>query len=150
MSAAETFWEPPNSEDEDDPEAPPVPEGEIREWEGRNGLRLPASLAEAMRVQNGGRVRGTDLMIESLGGFSVLDDEQWDEHFSPGNQEEEEFEGVDRSKLLSIGDCWGCGVVLDYRRGPDPKVLTMHHNLGGILRDEACGFFDEFIEGLRR
>ena len=57
---------------------------------------------------------------------------------------------MDRSKFVMIGDCWGCGVVLDYRQGPEPKVVLMHYNLGGVLRDQACGTFDTFIQGLRR
>jgi hypothetical protein len=57
---------------------------------------------------------------------------------------------MDRSRLVLIGDCCGCGVILDYRRGSQPNVLVMHHNLGGVLRDEGCGTFDEFIEALRR
>jgi hypothetical protein len=151
MSANESFWEPQLSpDDEYDPYCPPTTETKVREWESRHELHLSSSLAEALTVHDGGRVRGTDLVIDSLEGFSVLDDGQWDDHFSPGNQEEEEFEGVDRSKLVLIGECCGCGVVLDYRRGPEPNVLVMHHNLGGVLRDEGCGTFDEFITGLRR
>jgi hypothetical protein len=155
VAAAESFWEPQASPgDEYDPErhpySPPATGAQVRAWEELHGLRLPASLAEALTVHDGGRVRGTDLEIEPLGGFSVLDDGQWDGHFSPGNQEGEEFEGVDRDKLVLIGECWGCGVVLDCRRGPEPNVLAMHHNLGGVLRDEGCGTFDEFLQGLRR
>ena len=145
MSAAESFWEP-----GDDSDSPPISKAKIQEWEKEQGLRLPFCLANALTVNNGGQVRGTDLVIEPLENFSVLDDEQWDQHLSPDNQEEEEFKGVDRSKLVLIGDCWGCGVVLDYRQGAEPKVLAMHDNLGGVLRDEGSGTLDEFIEGLRR
>jgi hypothetical protein len=155
VSDTESFWEPQPSpggghDPDRHPYRPPAPDARVRGWEERNGLRLPASLAEALTVHDGGRVRGTDLEIESMGGFSVLDDGGWDGHFSPGNQEGGEFEGVDRGKLVLIGECWGCGVVLDYRRGPESNVLAMHHNLGGVLRDEGCGTFDEFLRGLRR
>ena len=144
MSAAELFWEP-----GDDSDSPPISKAKIQEWEKEHGLRLPFCLAKALTVNNGGQVRGTDLVIEPLENFSVLDDEQWDQHLSPDNQEEEEFKGVDRSKLVLIGDCCGCGVVLDYCQGAEPKVLAMHDNLGGVLRDEESGTLDEFIEGLR-
>jgi hypothetical protein len=144
MSAAESFWEP-----EDNSESPPISKAMIQEWEKEHGLRLPLCLTKALTVNNGGQVRGTDLVIEPLENFSVLDDEQWDEHLSPDNQEEEEFKDVDRTKLVLIGDCWGCGVVLDYRQGVEPKILAMHHDLGGVLRDDGSGTLDEFIEGLR-
>ena len=144
MSAAELFWAP-----VDDSDPPPISKAKIQEWEKEHGLRLPFCLAKALTVNNGGQVRGTDLVIEPLENFSVLDDEQWDQHLSPDNQEEEEFKGVDRSKLVLIGDCCGCGVVLDYCQGAEPKVLAMHDDLGGVLRDEGSGTLDEFIEGLR-
>lgn len=147
MPAAALFWEP---GDESDPDSPPIPEREIRDWELKNGLRLPVSLAKALTIHNGGQVRGADRVIEPLESFSVLDDERWDQHLSRDNQEEGEFKAIDRRKLALIGDCWGCGVVLDFRHGPEPKVLAMHHGDGGVLRDEASGTLDEFIEGLRR
>jgi hypothetical protein len=147
MSAADSFWAP---GDDSDPNAPPVSESEVREWEETNRLQLPDSLAKALTLHNGGQVRGTDLVIEPLEYFSVLDDEQWDQHLSPDNQEEDDFKAIDRSKLVLIGDCWGCGVVLDYRSGSEPKVLTMYNDLGGVLRDELIGTLDEFIDGLRR
>ena len=145
MSAAELFWDAGDDED-----SPPISKAEIQEWEKEHDFQLPSSLADALTFSNGGQVRGTDLVIEPLENFSVLDDEQWDPHLSPDNQEEDEFKGVDRSRLVLIGDCWGCGVVLDYRHGNEPKVLAMHHDLGGVLRDEGSGTLDEFIEGLRR
>lgn len=151
MDAVESFWEPQISPgDEYHPYHPPIPAAGIREWEERNGLRLPASLAEALTVHNGGRVRRTEIWIDPLDDFSVLSHHRWDDHFAPGNQEEEEFEGVDRGKLVAIGHFVGCGVILDFRRGLEPIVLAMHHNLGGILRDEGCGTFDEFINQMRR
>ena len=151
LDAAESFWEPQISpEDEYNPYFPPIPADRIREWEERSGLRLPASLAEALTVHDGGWVRGTQIWIDPLDDFSVLSHHQWDDHFAPGNQEEEEFEGVDRGKLVMIGDYVGCGIVLDFRGGPEPRVVAMHHNLGGVLRDEECGTFDEFITHMRR
>jgi hypothetical protein len=145
MSVAESFWEP-----GDDSDSPPISKAEIQAWERENGLQLPGCLAKALAVNNGGQVRGTELVIEPLENLSVLDDEQWDQHLSPDNQEEEEFKDVDRSKLVLIGDCYGCGVVLDYCQGAEPRLLAMHHNLGGVLRDERSGTLDEFIESLRR
>mgnify|MGYP001110793699 CR=1 FL=1 len=147
MDDAESFWEPQESPgDEYNPYFPPIPADRIREWEERNGLQLPVSLAEALTVHDGGWVRGSvGTWIDRLENFSLCSDPGWDQHFAPGNQEEEEFEGVDRSKLVMFGDACGCGLILDYRRGGEPGVLVMWHNLGGILRDEGCRTFDEFI-----
>ena len=150
MGVANDFWEPQIPGDEYVPFFPPMPEAEIRRWEERHSLRLPASLIMALTVHDGGKVRGTEIRIDPLGGFSVLDDDQWDDHFSPGNQEEVEFEGVDRSKLVMIGDMYGCGLVLDYVGRSEPRVVTMWHDLGGVLRDEGHGTFDLFVEGSRR
>lgn len=147
MSDAESFWEPQVAGDMYHPEFAPASAARISEWEKQHSFRLPTSLSEALTVHNGGWVRGTQVWIEPIDDFSMLADPRWDDHFAPGNQDE--FEGVDRGKLLLIGDSCGCGIVLDYSSSSEPTVLLMHHNLGGELRDEGLGTFDEFVERAR-
>jgi hypothetical protein len=52
---------------------------------------------------------------------------------------------VPREKLLYIGEVTGCGIVLDGTAEPEPRVLFVHHNLGGELRDERIGSFDNLL-----
>ena len=150
MSTAGSFWEPrlPPGDDSSS-DFPPIPEERIREWEGRNSLRLPASLAEALAVRNGGRVFGTEIWINPLDEFSLLSPTR-DGTIILRPATRRHSRGWIAASLL-VGEACGCGVVLDYGRGPEPDVLVMHHNyLGGELRDEGCGTFDEFIDHLRR
>src|SRR5690349_11366007 len=99
----DSFWDP-------DLDRTAVSEEQVRDWEERHGVRLPATLARALTVQNGGRVRGTDLMIESLQEFSRLSDPFWENvHFEYDDRDEEEL-----SKIFEIGTtATGLGVLLD-------------------------------------
>jgi hypothetical protein len=105
---------------------------------------LPAILARALVAQNGGRVWETELTIDPLDDFSTLDEEQWAHVFAEGP-----LKDLDRGRLLYIGDAAGCGIVLDYATGAEPRVLLVHHNLGGELRDEGVGSFEDFLRLLQ-
>lgn len=137
------FWDP-----ERIPSAGPdgVSEGEIRAWEEQRGVRLPSTLAQALMIQNGGCVSGTDLMVDPLQGFTPLSDPSWD-HVS---FEDEERAEADRTRLFHIGTTsTGLGVVLDCDAQPEPQVLFLWHDLGGELRDEGSITFDQLIEDER-
>jgi hypothetical protein len=136
MSEPNLTWEPWTS--------PPVPAEAVQVWEEEFGMRLPGKLARALAEQNGGRVCKTDLVIEPLNGFTTLHDEQWDHVVADGP-----LAALDRSRLLVIGEATGCGIVLDYASGGEPRVLLLHHNLGGELRDAGIGSFEELLRVIR-
>lgn len=136
MSDANLIWEPWQS-------LPVTPE-DVREWEEDFAVRLPPILARALVAQNGGRVHGTELGIDPLGDFSTLDEERWAHVFADGP-----LKDLARDKLFYIGNAVGCGVVLDYTIGPEPRVLLVHHNLGGELRDEGVGSFEDLLRLLQ-
>jgi hypothetical protein len=134
-----------------DPERPPagldgVDEEQIRDWEEQRGILLPSTLVQALMIQNGGCVAGTDLWIEPLQEFSPLSEPRWDHvHF-----EDEECDDVDRAKLFAIGTtATGLGVVLDGNAQPEPRVLFLWHDLGGEMRDEGDVTFDDLVAGER-
>jgi hypothetical protein len=120
--------------------APSLSADAVREWQEELGVQLPGVLACALTQQNGGRIRETELMIEQLDGFTTLDDEQWDHVVAEGPLGE-----LNRARLLFIGEAAGCGIVLDYASGCKPRVLLLHHNVGGELRDHGIGSFEELV-----
>lgn len=136
MADSERDWEPCST--------PPLTAEDVRLWEEDYALRLPAVLARALLVQNGGRVRQTDLTISSLDDFSMLDELQWDHVFADGP-----LASLDRGRLLYIGEAAGCGVVLDYATTDQPRVLLVHHNLGGELRDQRIASLEDLLRLLR-
>ena len=145
MADARRFWEP---IDPDDPEQlwrppPPATPEEIRAWEQEHSVRLPARLAAALTVQNGGRVRGTiSLDLNPLCWIKSLLDEGC-EHY----HEEYEVEVVGRGRMFTIGNEHGCEIVLDYREKDDPSILRVDHNCEGEVRDDGIGSFDDFLKG---
>jgi hypothetical protein len=132
MSEFRILWEP--------WETPTLTTEHLQQWEDAHALRLPAILREGLLEQNGGRVRETELSIDPLHDFSSLDEEQWEHAFA-----EEPLKNLDRSRLLHVGEAVGCGIVLDYTAAGEPRVLLLHHNLGGELRDEEVGSFEDLL-----
>jgi hypothetical protein len=145
MAGPGIFWEPPEPG-----ESPPSPATweEIRRWEAEHSVQLPRLLAEALAVADGGRVRETSsLDINSLAEFETLGCGDWDHIY-----QEEEGSGpevVDRDRLFLIGDCFGCGIVLDYRGKQEPAILMLEYEVGGRLRDSGLGTFEELVLDLR-
>ena len=137
MSESRLVWEPWS--------APPVTAKDVREWQEDYRMRLPAILADALVAQNGGPVQETGLTIDALDDFSTLDEEPWAHVFAEGP-----LAALDRSRLLYIGGAVGCGIVLDYTTEAEPRVLLVHHNLGGELRDPEIASFNELLKVLRR
>lgn len=142
MTLPPDFWHTPIDEELDYMEIPPpASDGAIRQWEEAHGVRLPPTLAEALTIQDGGCVDGVNLNFEGLETMTTLDGEDWD-HI----EEERGLPPGDRRKQFLIGNCIGLGIVLDYNAGPEPRVLTLWHDLGGELRDSGFETFDQFLQ----
>jgi hypothetical protein len=123
--------------------AAPVTAEKLRRWEQDHAMRLPAVLAAALRIQNGGRVRASELCIDPLDAFSTLDEEPWTHVCAEGP-----LAGLDRGRLLYVGEAAGCGIVLDYATTDEPRVLLVHHNLGGDLRAWG-GSFEDLLRAMQ-
>jgi hypothetical protein len=116
---------------------------EVRAWEAGSGVRLPATLAQALVAQNGGRWLGTEVDIEPLSQFAPLGGQRWDHLFVS-----EPLDPESRGRLIRIGVGLQGSVVLDYRRGKRPRVRIMDHIEAGELRAEF-GSFDRMVRAAR-
>ena len=137
-ACSDPFWESPY------PLAPvtsPPSAKKIRRWEAEHKVRLPATLARSLQTQNGGRVRGTEIVICPLEEFQLLSESKWDEVFR--------FNQVvsERDKLLYIGfeEQGPARIILNYAKGSEPAVLYLWHDLGDELREQASSF-DALVE----
>jgi hypothetical protein len=148
MTTPSEFWDNGTPEERYNKEIPPrISEEALHDWESKHGVSLPTTLVNALKVQNGGYVSGTgnSLGFESIEFFLPLNSERW------AHVEDEEDGSLiaDRSKQFVIGDNQGCAVVLDYNDGPEPRVLSIWHGMGAVLRDDDEGTFDEFLQSVR-
>ena len=126
-----------------DPGRPPVTDRDLAAWEQRYGLRLPQRLAAALRLQDGGIPRDTDVLIRPLAEMMPLAADRW-EHM--GDYETNRaFGDPARLVLFAEFDPFPISLVLDYNVGTDPRVLQLHHNLGDELRDAGDGSFDDLL-----
>lgn len=148
MPGREAFWDTSHPGNRG---VPPVTETKVRLWEDHQGIRLPATLAEALTAQDGGVVRGTSLWINPLCEFTPLSAIQWEGiHFEDEDRGEEELSKI--FEIASTGD--GVNVLLDYN-GQDgdtqsePRILFLWHNLGREIRGVGDISFDELIESER-
>lgn len=139
VRADDPFWGPPYPYQYAG--TPPTAE-EIRQWEERHELRLPASLADALTRQDGGLLRGKETVICPLKEFQLLSEAKWDESF--------QCEQIvsQRDKLLYIGfeSDAPAFIILDYSAGAEPSVLCLWRDLGDEMRREAESF-DALREG---
>jgi hypothetical protein len=123
---------------------PSVSQKNIRKWEAEHKLSLPTTLAKALRRQNGGCVRDTQIAICPLGEFQLLSAPKWDDVFR--------FEQIvsARDKLLYIGfeEEFPASIVLSYAQNSEPSVLYLWHDLGDELRLQADSF--DALIGLRQ
>lgn len=110
-TCSDPFWGPPYPLA---PITPPRSEEEISAWEADHKLRLPAVLARALQTQNGGYVRGTDIVLCPLAEFQLLSEPRWDRVFG--------FDQIvtERDKLLYIGfeDQMPANIILNYSQTP--------------------------------
>jgi hypothetical protein len=129
------------------PLQPPATDADIRAWEGRFGVQLPPALAAALRVQNGGTVRGTNVLIRPLSEIEPLAIERWAHLWEySANQA---FGDPARLVLFGEYDEFPGSFVLNYNAGPVPRVIVLCHDVGDELRDEDDGSFDELIRQAR-
>jgi hypothetical protein len=127
--------------------APPATEAVIRAWEADHAVSLPETLANALRTQDGGYVRGSgdELLIGAIATYLPLNSERW-------KHVDDEVDGAllaDRAKQFVIGDYQGCAIVLDYNPGEHPRVLSIWHGMGAVLRNDEERTFDEFLQFVR-
>ena len=109
---------------------------EIRRWETKHKLRLPATLARSLQTQNGGCVRGTEIVICPLEEFKLLSDSKWDHVFRLDHVVSA------REQLLDFGfhEQDPASIILNYAASAEPAVLCLWHDLGDELRGHASSF----------
>jgi hypothetical protein len=129
------------------PQPPPATDADIRAWEGRFGVRLPPTLAAALRAQNGGSVRGTDLLICPLSEILPLTGERWAHLWE--YETNRAFGDPARLVLFGAYEQFPGSLVLNYNAGPVPRVIGLWHDLGDELRDRGDGSFDDLIRESR-
>jgi hypothetical protein len=97
---------------------------------------LPNTLARALGTQNGGYVRGSEIVICPFQEFQLLSESKWDDVFR--------FNQIvsTRDRLLYIGfeGEAPADIILSYAQGPDPSVIYLWHDLGDELRHYADSF----------
>jgi hypothetical protein len=123
------------------PEEPPATEEDIRRWEAKNGVVLPATLAAALQVQNGGEILGTGYTVSPLSRILSLARELG----NPLWEDNLEFGPPDRMFLFAIWDGVSCSLILNYNPGPEPRIIYLRHDLGDELEDQPYHSFDELI-----
>lgn len=117
---------------------------DIRSWETEFGVELPSTLAQALVVQNGGRLLGTEIDILPIQRFGTLDHGEW-----AGLLLKEFPSSSDRARLICVGCLPGGRAILDYRRQGEPRVRNMDPIFDGELRCEYNSF-DEVVRLSRR
>jgi hypothetical protein len=121
--------------------APGVSEQQLRAWEERYQVALPAALRWALRRRDGGHVCGAEVQILPLG------------EIQPADEESLSFdEDADRDLALVFrfgrGRESGGDYLMDYNaRGPESPSVYIHYNdgTGATLLEES---FDGFLEQL--
>ncbi len=136
---AERYWEPwtPQQLGYQDPTV--ITLADIRDWEAEFGVELPGILAEALLVQNGGRLLSTEIDILPIQRFGTLDHGEW-----AGLLRKELPSPSDRARLIYVGWLPGGRAILDYRRQGEPRVRNMDPIFDGELRREY-GSFGEVV-----
>lgn len=123
----EQFWGPEYPAVSANPPAPSA--GRVRAWESRHGVRLPATLAAALAVQDGGCVRGCALVLYPLDEVEPL--------------------GAGRFRF-GADDEAQAQLVLDYSAGGEPRILRVPHDSGREIEQvPGVTTFDELVRGMR-
>ncbi|MFO0970503.1 MAG: SMI1/KNR4 family protein [Gemmataceae bacterium] len=117
---------------------------DVSAWEGKFGVELPSSLAQALVVQNGGRLLGTEIDILPIQRFGTLDQGEW-----VGLLRKELPSPSDRALMIYVGWLPGGRAILDYRRHREPRVRNMDPIFDGELRREYSSF-DEVVRLSRK
>jgi hypothetical protein len=143
-AGAELYWEPWTLRQFGYQDPTVIAWADIRAWEAKFGVELPATLAQALVVQNGGRLLGTEIDILPIQRFGTLDHGEW-----AGLLRKEYPSPADRARLIYVGWLPGGRAVLDYRRHGEPGVRNMDPIFDGELRREYNSF-DEVVRLSRR
>jgi hypothetical protein len=117
---------------------------DIRAWEAKFGVELPGTLAQALVVQNGGRLLGTEIDILPIQRFGTLNQGEW-----VGLLRKEFPSHSDRARLIYVGFLPGGRAILDYRRHGEPRARNMDPIFDGELRREYDSF-DDLVRLSRR
>lgn len=145
----------------------------IAQAEVRLGVRLPETLRNIYRIQDGGGLPtyyvpkhdGAPLNYENwitafaddYNDLKPLDmlmilQHDYDEHFDPEYDDEDDkkywISGADKLVILTVRT--GYGTALDYRRGPEPGVLLFDHGKDpGEMELATFDSFDTFLSSIR-
>jgi hypothetical protein len=125
------------------PPRPGPDEATIDAWERGHGVRLPSTLRDALQLQDGGYVAGTRLLLHRLSEMQPLSGESYAHMWE--YEDNREFGDPSKLHLVGVDESLGGLLVLDYKNGPEPRVLWLHRDLGDELRDEGDGTFDQMI-----
>jgi len=117
---------------------------DVRKWELNFGVKLPLSLSRVLTLQNGGRLKGTEIDIYPLGLFSNLNRSPWTEMLLPELKEKES-----REQMICVGVMLAASVILDYRQSDEPRVRRMDGVLDGEMRGEYASF-DALVRSIQK
>jgi hypothetical protein len=117
-------------------------EAQIQKWETKHGVRLPRVLREALRQQNGGALRYSDVSVYALDGFKLPDEEFWE--YASYNKRL--FRDVAKVFFFAEGES-GCTFLLNFKeKGPrdEPTVWYYYSDPGDVRRQSRAvkDFFD--------
>ncbi len=129
------------------PQLPAATDAEIEAWQKRFGVRLPPTLAVALQVQNGGSIRGTDLLIYPLSQITPLTGIRWAQLMV--DETNRAFGDAGRLVLFGMYEEFPASLILNYNADPIPRVIVLWHDLADELRDEDDGSFDDLIRRSR-
>ena len=147
MIEIEDFWGPeywPRAE----ANPPPPSAARVRQWEDERGVRLPALLFRVLAIQDGGYVRGTELLLFPLGEIGSLLKLGWD----PSRSSEGRGSG-DLSRMYRFGaeGISQAGLILDLGvMGGEAILWEPHESFEEVEEVEGTGTFEELIEWLRQ
>ena len=126
----------------------PGPNAEqIELWEGERGVKLPATLRDALQVQDGGYVEGTRLLIFRLAEMIPLSRPEWAHLWE--KKANREFGDANKLVWIASDESTGGMLILGGNAGPEPRIIWLWRDLGDELRDEGDETFDHMILRLR-
>jgi hypothetical protein len=141
---AERYWEPWTQQQLGYQEPTVIGWADIRSCEAKFSIELPGILAQALVIQNGGRLLGTEIDILPIQRFGTLDEGEW-----VGLLGKAFPSASERARFIFVGWMPGGRAILDYRSQGEPRVRNMDPIFDGELRREYASF-DEVVRLSRR